>query len=160
MSAEVFDLFGHPVREGHGMKGRPPFVPTERDRNKIKLLLALGWSNTRVANGVGVSPATLKRYFRAELKAREAMRDRLDARRFEIAMEQANEGNVGALRELSRMIDRNDQMEVERQMAASPRAAQPPERLGKKVVDEQRAMDADADLMAELESEAAQHARH
>ena len=160
MSEEVFDLFGHPVRSGHGMKGRPPFVATERDRNKIKLLLALGWSNTRVANGVGISPATLKRYFRAELKVKDAMRDQLDARRFEIVMEQANAGNVGALRELSRMLDRNDQMEVERQMATSPRPLQQQERLGKKVIDEQRAMDADADLMAELESEAAQHARH
>lgn len=161
MSEDVFDLFGQPVRPGYGMKGRPPYVPTDRDRNKIKLLLALGWSNIRVANGLGISLATLKRYFRAELKVKDAMRDRLDARRFEIVMEQANAGNVGALRELSRMLDRNDQMEVERQMAASPRPPQQQERLGKKVIDEQRAMDADADLMAELESEAAQqHARH
>lgn len=160
MSEDVFDLFGQPVRSGYGMKGRPPYVPTDRDRNKIKLLLALGWSNTRVANGLGISLATLKRYFRAELKVKDAMRDQLDARRFEIVMEQANAGNVGALRELSRMLDRNDQMEVERQMATSPRPLQQQERLGKKVIDEQRAMDADADLMAELESEAAQHARH
>lgn len=160
MSEDVFDLFGQPVRSGYGMKGRPPYVPTDKDRNKIKLLLALGWSNTRVANGLGISLATLKRYFRAELKVKDAMRDQLDARRFEIVMEQANAGNVGALRELSRMLDRNDQMEVERQMATSPRPLQQQERLGKKVIDEQRAMDADADLMAELESEAAQHARH
>ena len=90
------------------------------------------------------------------------MRDRLDARRFEIAFEQANAGNVTALRELGAMIDRNDRMEIERRMSKSGDDDQPStDKLGKKAVNEQRAMSADADLMAELESEAAaQNARH
>lgn len=156
-----FDLFGHPVREGLGMRGRPPYEATDKDRNKIKLLLALGWSISRIANGVGISPATVKRYFRAELRQREAMRDRLEARRFEIAMEQANAGNITALKELGAMIERNDRMEIERTMGAKPsdedRAAGRP---GKKMIDEQRAAAADEDLMAELEKEAAQNATH
>lgn len=158
-----FDLFGHQVREGFGNRGRPPYEPTERDRNKVKLLMALGWVNSRIANAIGVSPATLKRYFRADMKQRDAMRDRLDARRFEIAFEQASAGNVTALRELGAMIDRNDRMEIERSMGkADGDDEQPPSRdkLGKKMVAEQRAHAADADLMAELESEAAQNARH
>lgn len=163
MSDEIFDLFGQPVRSGVGRRGRPPFVPTERDRNKIKLLLALGWSIERMANGIGVSSATVKRHFRSELKARMAMRDRLDARRFEIAMEQANAGNVAALKLLNTMIDRNDQMEIERQLGTSPVAepeSRKAERLGKKEIDAQRAADADTDLMAELEREAAGIAHH
>ncbi|OBQ72385.1 hypothetical protein [Mesorhizobium loti] len=156
-----FDLFGHPVREGLGNRGRPPYEPTERDRNKIKLLLALGWSNQRIANGVGISLATMKRYFRAELKVRDAMRDRLDARRFEIVFEQANAGNVSAVRELGAMIDRNDRMTIESSMGKgtdeAPSASK--DKIGKKLIDEQRAHAADADLMAELESEAAQNAR-
>lgn len=152
-----FDLFGQPVREGFGQRGRPPYEPTEKDRNKIKLLLALGWANQRIANGVGISPATLKRYFRAELKVRDVMRDRLDARRFEIAMEQANAGNVTALRELGAMIERNDRMLVESDMGVGQEKAT--ERPGKKAIDEQRAMAADADLMAELDQEASS-ARH
>lgn len=158
-----FDLFGHPIPDWKGKRGRPPYEATEKDRNKIKLLLALGWSIERMANGIGVSPATLKRYFRAELKERFAMRDRLDARRFEIAMEQANAGNVAALKELGKMIEGNDRMEIERHMGSSPKKEDqpaPPERVGKKVMDEQRAIDADADLMAELEREAHQNARH
>lgn len=154
-----FDLFGHPVRVGFGLRGRPPYEPSEKDRNKVKLLLALGWANQRVANGLGVSPATLKRYFRAELKERDAMRDRLDARRVEIAMEQANAGNITALKELGALLDRNDRMEIERTMGSKPADAETPsERPGKKAVDEQRALAADADLMSELESEA-QNAR-
>jgi hypothetical protein len=155
-----FDLFGHAVRDGFGRRGRPPYEPTEKDRNKIKLLLALGWVNSRVANALGISPATLKRYFRAELKQRDAMRDRLDARRIEIAMEQANTGNIAALKELGAMIERNDRLEVERKMGERADGDdRPVERPGKKAIDEQRAMAADADLMAELEIEAAQNAR-
>ncbi|MCB1476620.1 MAG: helix-turn-helix domain-containing protein [Rhodobiaceae bacterium] len=156
-----FDLFGNEVREGFGRRGRPPYVPTEKDRNRIKLLLALGWSIERMANAISVSPATVKRYFRADLKARDAMRDRLDARRFEIAMEQANAGNITALRELASMIDRNDRMEIERSLGSKPKTEESASnRLGKKVIDEQRAHAADADLMAELEREAAQNATH
>lgn len=157
-----FDLFGHPVREGFGQRGRPPYEPSEKDRNKIKLLLALGWANQRVANGVGISLATMKRYFRAELKVRDAMRDRLDARRFEIAMDQANSGNVTALRELGAMIEKSDRMRIEDSLGSSSdeRPGKQTIRPGKKAIDEQRAAAADADLMAELEDEASQHARH
>lgn len=162
VSTENFDLFGHLVRAGHGQRGRPPFEATERDRNKIKLLLALGWSISRIANGVGISPATVKRYFRAELRARDAMRDRLDARRFEIAMEQANAGNVTALKELGKMIERSDLMKIETEMGSKPDSERlaSVEKIGKKVIDKQRAIDADADLMAELEREASGNARH
>jgi hypothetical protein len=156
VSDVIFDLFGNPSRAGAGGRGRPPYQATDRDRNQIKLLLALGWSNPRIANALEISPATLKRYFRAELKVRDAMRDRLEARRFEIAMEQANAGNIAALKELGNMIERNDRMEIERAMASAPHSSESPtDRLGKKAIDAQRAMDADADLMAELESEAA-----
>lgn len=128
-----FDLFGQPIPEWKGKRGRPPYEPTERDRNKIKLLLALGWSIERMANGIGVSPATVKRYFRAELKQRDAMRDRLDARRFEIAMEQANAGNVGALKELGKMVERSDLMLADARLRGAQGADQEKqEKLGKK----------------------------
>ncbi|WP_309086453.1 helix-turn-helix domain-containing protein [Chelativorans sp.] len=131
---KIFDLFGHPVREGFGTRGRPPYEPTEKDRNKVKLLLALGWTIGRIANALDVSPATLKRYFRAELKQRDAMRDRLDARRLEIAMEQANAGNVAALKELGKMIERSDLMLVDAKLreAQANGGADAKPKLGKK----------------------------
>nr|WP_278520623.1 hypothetical protein [Brucella anthropi] len=153
-----FDLFGRPVREGFGRKGRPPYSPSEKDRNKVKLLLALGWSIPRIGNALGVSGKTIQRYFSPELKGRCMMRDQLDARRFEIAMDQANAGNVTALKELGAMIERNDRMEIEKTMGSkSGGDERPTERPGKKAIDEQRAMAADADLMAELEAEASQN---
>jgi hypothetical protein len=105
-----FDLFGNPVRAGAGQRGRPAYEASDAERNKIKLLLAMGWSSQRVADAIDISIATLKRYFRAELKVRAVMRDRLDARRLEIAMEQANAGNIAALKELGKMIERSDMM--------------------------------------------------
>ena len=165
MVDDVFDLFGHRIPEWRGKRGRPPYERTEQDANQIKLLLALGWSITRMANAISVSPATLKRYFRAELKVRDAMRDRLDARRFMIAMEQANAGNIAALRELGNMIEKNDRMEIERQLGDQSKKAgkageDASEPKGKKLSDRQKALDADADLMAELEQEATQNAHH
>lgn len=109
MSGDVFDLFGNPVRPGKGQKGRPAYEATQKDRNKVKMLLAMGWNNQRIANAVEVSMATLKRYFRAELKVRDQMRDRLEARRLELAMDGANAGNLAAMRELDRLILKNDQ---------------------------------------------------
>lgn len=108
MSDMVFDLFGNPVRPGMGGRGRPAYEATEKDRNKVKLLLAVGWSNSRIANALAISLATLKRYFRAELKVRDQMRDRLEAARLEKAMDLAQGGNVGAMRQLDRLIDRQD----------------------------------------------------
>lgn len=138
--SENLDLFGNPIRERFGQRGRPPYEPTDRDRNRIKLLLALGWSTERMANAIGVSPATVKRYFRAELKVRDAMRDRLEMRRFEIAMEQANAGNVAALKELGRLVEHSDLMRMGGHQAGRRKAdEEKPEKLGKK---------AEADLAA------------
>lgn len=158
MGEEVFDLFGNPVRPGKGKRGRPPFEVTERNLNKVKLLLALGWSNDRVAGAIEVSLATLKRYFRAELAQRDRMRDRLDAERIMVVAEMAMDGNVGAAKELQRLLDRNDRMEIERDLAKQPKA-KAPESQGKKQIDKNRARDAEADLMAELEQEAQSHVR-
>lgn len=112
----IFDLFGNPVRPGHGGRGRPPFEVTERNRNKVKLLLAMGWSTERVANALDCSPATIRRYFRSELRARDRMRDQLEAERLMSVTELAMSGNVGAHRQLDRLVDRNDQMLLQRRV--------------------------------------------
>jgi len=129
---EGFDLFGNPVRPGYGMRGRPAYEASEKDRNKIKMLLAFGWSNTRIAAALDISLATFKRYFRAEMKARDEMRDRLLARQIEIAMEQANAGNIAALKELGRLLDASDRkvMLIKVNAAQIHNPAHPP--MGKK----------------------------
>lgn len=110
------DLFGLPARPGRGQKGRPAFSPSIQDRNRVRLLLALGWSNPRIAAALEITPPTLHKYFKRELAEREHMRDRLDARRIEIAAEQMNAGNIAALKELNRMVEVSDRLEASRRM--------------------------------------------
>jgi len=125
------------------------------------MLVALGWANPRIATTMGITLPTLHKYYFYELGQREAARDMLEMRRMEMALEMAESGNVGALREFGRLLDRNDRMEAERTMATKPAEEERSmERLGKKVIDAQRAIAADADLMAELEREAKLNARH
>ena len=157
--AEVFDLFGNPVEAGTGKPGRPRKEATPEDRNKVKLLLAVGWSNERIASALHMSLPTFRRNFFQELKFRDVARDMLDARRIELAMKAAGSGNVGAMRQLDRLLDRFDQMEAERAYAGQKKEA-PKEKVGKKVLDETLALDADASLMEELELETRQSVRH
>jgi hypothetical protein len=156
VGGESFDLFGNPVRCRHGQRGRPAFQVTDRNLNKVKLLLALGWSNDRVANAIECSLATLKRYFGAELRARDQMRDRLEAERLMLVAEQAAAGNVGAHRVLGNLIDRNDRMNAERSLASQPRA----DRVGKKEERAVKGIDADRALESELLAEVGGGARH
>lgn len=115
------------------------------------MLLALGWSTIRIASAIGVTLPTLHKHYFYELRQQEAARDRLELRRLELAWDLAEGGNVGALKEFGKLVERNDRMEAERDMASRPRA----ERVGKKTLDERRAYDADTELNDELELEAA-----
>ena len=149
MHAE-FDMFGNRVRAGHGQKGRPPYQVTERNRNKVKLLLALGWSAERIAGAIEASVATLRKYFTAELAARDAMRDRLDAERIMTVAEQAMDGNVGAAKLLQGMLDRSDRMEAERKVEAVGSDKSDP---GKKQLAKLKSKDAEDALLDELNLE-------
>jgi hypothetical protein len=85
------------------------------------------------------------------MKLRDEMRDRLEARRLEIAMELANSGNVGALKELGKMIERSDQMILQRRLTGdkdparddAPRKAPPAGKKDSQVEAAKRAAGAD-----------------
>ena len=64
----------------------------------VEAALARGWGNERIARTVGISPASLKRHFRAELAARDAATDRLDLAMFSTTARKAIEGDMGAMR--------------------------------------------------------------
>lgn len=162
VTTENFDLFGNPWVDQPTKRGRPPHEVTQKNRNRVSMLVALGWVTMRIASALGVSLPTLHRYYFYELRQREVARDRLDLRRLELAWELAEKGNVGAFKEFGKLVEKNDRMETERELGSPAASAKPAtqERVGKKVLDERRALDADADLMAELEQEATQNARH
>jgi hypothetical protein len=144
---ENFDLFGNPYVEKPTKRGRPPHEVTKKTRNRVSMLVALGWANPRIAAALGVTLPTLHKHYFYELRQREL----------------AEAGNVGAFKEFGKLLERNDRMEIEREMGANPKEdgkSAAAERVGKKVIDKQRAIDADADLMAELEREASHNVGH
>lgn len=157
---EEFDLFGRPYVVKPTKRGRPPHEVTKKTRNRVSMLVALGWTNPRIASTLGVTLPTLHKYYFYEIGQRDEARDRLEARRLELAWDLAEKGNVGAFKEFGKLVERNDRMEIERELSTKPSEPPASERPGKKLQTEQRALDADADLMAELEQEASQNAHH
>lgn len=160
--AAIFDLFGNPVEDRTGKLGRPRKEATLEDRNKVKMLLAVGWNNERIASVLHMSLPTFRRLFFQELKLRDVARDMLDARRLELAVQAAGGGNVGAMRQVDRLMEMFDRMQAERAYAGKKeRSAEAPrEKLGKKGMDEKLALDADAALTAELDLETKRNVRH
>jgi hypothetical protein len=151
-----FDLFGDPIPENWGRRGRPQHIRTTENINKVTMLVALGWGNERIASAMDITlPTFRKHYFSLVKRLRATARDRLDAAYAALLWKQVQEGNVGAMRLWQIFMDRNDRMDAERSLAADTERAGSPERVGKKILAEQQAMDADAELMAELENEAA-----
>lgn len=135
------DLFGETVYAVRRKRGRPPFEWTVENSNKVKMLLALGWVGERIAaavidprTGKSISLPTLKRYFRAELSERDKQRDRLMAHQIMVTADAAFSGNVGALRLLTQLIEKNDLMEMQRKVAENGRASgeEKKEPIGKK----------------------------
>ncbi|ODM71792.1 hypothetical protein [Bradyrhizobium elkanii] len=160
--SEIFDLFGDPVPANWGQRGRPEHIPTQQNRNRVSMLVALGWSNPRIAAAMLVTLPTLRKHYFSELKYRDVARDRLNANLATKLWSLFMDGNVAAGKEFRKFMDVNDRMELERSMATAPGdKPSASERVGKKQLDARRAADADADLMAELEQEAtAQNAVH
>jgi len=78
--------------------GRPPFIWTLENSNTIKVLLALGWTNERIANAIGCSQPTLRKVFYRELRLRDRARDALRARMVTRTIDLAMSGNVGAMK--------------------------------------------------------------
>lgn len=136
--SEILDLFGNPVPAHFGMRGRPPYEPNQKDANKIKLLLALGWSNERVARSIGITQPTLRKYYFSLLKCRDHQRDMMEAERMTRLYELGMAGNVGAIKEFDRLLERNDAMVAQADISRQPKGeresadAKDVSRLGKK----------------------------
>jgi P27 family predicted phage terminase small subunit len=114
-----YDLFGDLVPENWGERGRPAHIATQENRNRVSMLLAFGWSNERIAGAIGVTTPTLRKCYKAELKIREAARDRLEARTAMLLWEQFQGGNPSAGREFRKLLERNDLMRFGQQRPPS-----------------------------------------
>ncbi|GGA63807.1 hypothetical protein [Pelagibacterium lentulum] len=106
--AQDFDLLGDPIPEGFGKRGRPPHVPTEEKRKIVMMLLAFDWSLERIAAALSITPPTLRKNYFRELKVREEARARVEALAMGSLLDQVEDGNVSAIKELSRRFDQHD----------------------------------------------------
>lgn len=101
----AFNLFGDPIPDGMGKRGRPPHVPTQQNRNKIILLLAQGWPDARISGALGITVPTLRKYYFRELRTRDVARDRVEAIGLLTLWDQARAGNTAAMKEFFRRHD-------------------------------------------------------
>lgn len=120
-------LWGDPVYRQARTRGRPPFEWTQENSFKVSMLLAMGWTNERIAGtildprtGKRISVPTLKRHFRSELVQRDQARDQLEAKQLMVAAGEAFSGNVGAMRLLTQLIEKNDQRVAARKFVPNP----------------------------------------
>ena len=131
---EILDLFGEPVPSNWGRRGRPEHAPNQKNRNRVSLLVALGWSNERIAAALYITQPTLRKHYFSELKFREVARDRLVAQLGVKLLDLINEGNVAAIREFQKYMERNDLMVYGQTRKPEKQADKPvkPEKVGKK----------------------------
>lgn len=121
-----FDLLGDPIPEGWGRRGRPQHLPTQENRSKIRLLLGFGWTDERIARALRITRPTLRKHYFAELRDRDEARDALKAAHLSMLYREADKGNVGAIKELGRIIEFEELGPMRRQPEPKP------EKLGKK----------------------------
>lgn len=129
-------------------RGRPPYEATNANREKVRMLVALGWSQERIASAVHLTGKTLRKHFSPELRPRDVMRDRLEAERLGALFREAMGGRITAIRELGRVLgaDRMRAEEAEEEAAPAPAPAEPAKPLGKKEANRAAAMQAEEDL--------------
>lgn len=127
---QILDLFGEAVPANWGQRGRPEHIATQQNRNRVSMLVALGWSNPRIAAALYVTLPTLRKHYFSELKFREVARDRLNAGIATKLWEMAMGGNVAAMREFRDFLEKNDLM-ICRQTEQPAKPGKEP-KLGKK----------------------------
>jgi hypothetical protein len=106
--AQEFDLLGDPIPENWGKRGRPAHIPTHQNRNKIRVLLAFGWSNKEIAKALRITTETMRKHYFVELRQRDEARPALKAKAVMMIFDAAESGNVAAMKELQRLLEMGD----------------------------------------------------
>lgn len=108
-----FDLLGDPIPENHGKPGANGHVATSENIRKVRNLLSSGVDKKDIAAELGVSLPTLTRHYfnsgrlsvrNARRKARAELRSKLMLR----LEQQADKGNVSAMKALKTLLDEED----------------------------------------------------
>jgi predicted transcriptional regulator len=152
------DLFGQPSLPIKDRRGRPSFKKDKQNQDFVAVRIAAGWTHKRIAENMGIDEKTLRKYFSRELEYGAVF---IEGVVLDVLLRRTREGHAPSVRQLREVAVEGKRREAERSMGSpAEEKASPTERPGKKAMDAQRAVDADADLMAELEQEASQNAHH
>lgn len=139
--SEPVDLLGDPLRALPDKRGRRKLRFHQEVYENVEVLAAGGLSHDDIADAVGISAPTLRKYFRPEL-GKAAARQR--ARVLAVLAKQADKGNVSAARAYLSEIDRHQAAaHFQRRERNAPAAAPAPSRIGKKAA---ARADADAEV--------------
>lgn len=112
----VPDLFGGARALPTGRRGRPAHRWSTENENRVLLGLALGYTNAEIASGLGISVPTLREHYSFALKRREMQRVRFELWRAQLLANLANDGNVGAIKELGKVLDRRTRILADQRM--------------------------------------------
>jgi hypothetical protein len=88
-----------------GMAGRPPYVPKKSDHEKVRLLRAMGIPINSIWKMLGISQHTFDMHFREDLHMG---RDVIKAESYAFLLASAKKGNVTAIREMNRIMEKAD----------------------------------------------------
>lgn len=146
--AENVDLLGWPIPEPKE-SGRPEHVPTPENINKVMMLLVFKKTNAEIAKALGISQPTLRKHYLQQLQQRRVARLQLDATRWAGLYAKVLAGDVGAMKELGKVLEAHDRAELAANFGADthqrrerePRAP----KLGKKQQAQLEAENAGAD---------------
>lgn len=113
------DLFGEVTTLPSGRRGRPAHRWSQNAENMVILGCAIGYSDNEIAKGLGISVPTLRKYYFSVLKQRDMQRMRLTLHRAEVLARSAMAGNVGADRQLQKMMEARDRYLAEERLKAA-----------------------------------------
>lgn len=110
------DLFGALRELPSGRRGRPSHLWSQEAENRVILGLAMGYTDKEIAFGLGISAPTLRKHYLSALKKREMQRTRFELWRAEVLANEANAGNVGAMKELTKIVEKRDRYLAEERL--------------------------------------------
>jgi hypothetical protein len=124
------DLFGDVVTLPGGRRGRPAHKWSKSNADKVILGAVMGYEPKDIAQGLHISLPTLRKYYLPELRAAAMQRTRFELWRAKVLADEANKGNVGALKELGKIVEKRDRYLAEQMLKSdAPRREEP---VGKK----------------------------
>lgn len=130
------DLFGNPIVPRKGGPGRPEVVWNQETSNKALLAFARGLTVNATAHLVDLSEPTFRKVYFREVELRKLARLKLEITMLAQLAAEAGKGNVTAIKELDRLLDKQRSRDQAAAMASKPPAKA---KVGKKVEAEQKA---------------------